>query len=397
MKVLICPGSLYFSDSHPAGETQIAYGFARELVAMGHTVIVFSPKVNLRKRVEGLLTKALGPLYGQMPGSGSYAGEKLLWWEFSLRALDEARRLLRTERIDVIHHLLPSHEGKWSLLARLGVPLVYGPLLCTWAFETGREGPAKERPLREKVGAKLMDRLDMHLGTRLWKRTLESSRALIASTEAARESIGLEHSDRCVLLPFGVDTNVFHPNGDGAGGQPVILYLGLLAKRKGIFDLLHAFSIVKRELGAKLVVVGGGEIEAVGARARELGIGDRVEIKGEIPHEEVARYMRGCTLFCLPSHGEPFGLVLLQAMASAKPIVATRGGGVAEIVTDGRSGILVGQKRPAELACAIERLLTDPAEQRRMGAFNRQRAEREFDWRVVTGRLVSIYERAIGG
>jgi glycosyltransferase involved in cell wall biosynthesis len=397
MKILICPASLHFSDTHPAGETQIAYGFARALARRGHRVTVFSPRVTLGTQVDGLRARALAPCFGQLPGGGSYSREKLLWWEFSLRALREARRLQAAEGIDVIHHLMPAHRGKWSLLGRLRVPLVYGPVPCTWGEEGAEDvTPPRGRRFAGAVAAKIMDRCDMHIGLRLWRWTVSSSRIVIASTEAAREALDPAQAGRSFSLPFGVDTNVFHPNGHGAGAPPAILYLGLLARRKGIFDLLHAFSMMRADIGARLIVIGGGEVEQVKRRATDLGIRQRVDVLGEIPHDQVAEHMRSCTLFCLPSHGEPFGMVLLQAMASGKAVVATRGGGVGSVIVEGESGVLVGQKHPAELARALEHLLLDENARKRMGSFNRARAEREFDWEVVTEKLVSIYERAIG-
>ena len=131
MKILISSGSMHFSDIFPAGETQIAYDFCSRLARMGHEVTVFSPCVSLNRRVDGLRAVELRPP-GLVHINDSYTSSKLMWWRFSCLARKEARRLVKEGRVDIIHHLMPAHEGKFSLVAGLGVPFVYGPMLLTW-------------------------------------------------------------------------------------------------------------------------------------------------------------------------------------------------------------------------------------------------------------------------
>jgi len=400
MKILVSPGSVHFSDTFPAGETQIAYGFLSRLARMGHEVTVFSPRVTLSRNVDGIRAVELGSPGGRHT-DGRYASSRFLWWRFSLLARREAKKLIRGGRVDVIHHLMPAHEGKFSLLTGLGVPFVYGPMLLTW----GREAFEPQQPatdtrgffekLREALRDKFADRLDMHLGEHLFRKTLKGADTIMISSAKLKHFLGPEHTRRLVPLQYGVDTSIFQPNGDSPGPIPVVLFLGLLARRKGIQDLVRAFSILKGRVRAKLVIVGGGDVAGVQRLVSDLGVDDSVEIVGQVPNTEVAGLIRKCTIFCLPSHGEPFGMVLLQAMASGKPVVATSGGGVDEIIENGKSGILVEQKRPAELAAAIKVLLGDPELRRRLGSSGRRRAVDEFDWDVMTGKLVSIYENVI--
>jgi glycosyltransferase involved in cell wall biosynthesis len=389
---------MHFSDVFPAGETQIAYGYAVHLARMGHRVTVFSPRVTLLEEIEGLRAIELCP-GNTGAAEKSYAAEKLLWWKFSVRTLRQAKKLARTEGVDVIHHLMPAHSGKFSLLSGLGIPFVYGPMLLTW--NGGNGGPEEPDPLAkgtvELLRAKFADRLDMHVGKRLFGRTLSEAGAVMVSTDKLRDSVGPVHAGRIFPLQYGVDTAVFHPEDDSNSTEPVILYLGLLNRRKGIYDLVHAFSIMSARVDAKLTIVGGGDITGVRTLASNLGVSDRVEVLGEVPHSQVAEHFRRCTLFCLPSHGEPFGMVLLQAMSSGKAVVATRGGGVEDIVDDKEIGLLVDQKDPAGLAGAMETLLLDEETRKRMGCAAREKAVREFDWSVITERLVSIYEKTIGG
>ena len=396
MKILISSGSMHFSDIFPAGETQIAYDFCSRLARMGHEVTVFSPCVSLNRRVDGLRAVELRPP-GLVHINDSYTSSKLMWWRFSCLARKEARRLVKEGRVDIIHHLMPAHEGKFSLVAGLGVPFVYGPMLLTWGKETvdpGGTGPV-DRSLFELFRAKFADRLDMHLGTRLFKKTLSKAAAIMISSQKLKRNFGPEHSQKLVPLQYGVDTSIFKPNGISPEPVPIVLYVGLLAKRKGTQDLIRAFSILRGRVKAKLMVVGGGDVTGARMLVSDLKVEDSVEILGEVPYNEVTDLYRKSTIFCLPSHGEPFGMVLLQAMASGKPVVATHGGGVDEIVENGKSGVLVEQNRPAELAAVIEVLLGDPELRRRLGNSGREIAVKKFDLNVMTGKLVTIYENVI--
>ena len=104
--------------------------------------------------------------------------------------------------------------------------------------------------------------------------------------------------------------------------------------------------------------------------------------------------MRSHALYCMASHGEPFGMTLLEAMASGVPVVTTDAGGPPYFVhRDG--GRVVPMREPARLAEALIEVLSDREEQRRMGHANRQRIEREFDWSRQLDRMESVYARVL--
>jgi glycosyltransferase involved in cell wall biosynthesis len=105
--------------------------------------------------------------------------------------------------------------------------------------------------------------------------------------------------------------------------------------------------------------------------------------------------MRACTVHCLPSLGEPFGMTALEAMACAKPIVATDAGGLKHLVPDG-GGLRVPPGDAAALSAALRQVLTSPELQRRMGDSNRALIERHYTWTRVIDRLEQAYAEAIG-
>jgi glycosyltransferase involved in cell wall biosynthesis len=150
------------------------------------------------------------------------------------------------------------------------------------------------------------------------------------------------------------------------------------------------------------MIIGDGPLRAP-LEALACGSGEAASIRflGAQPHPVVTAWMRRATLFCLPSRRaangqeEALGLVLLEAASCGLPVVATRSGGIAEAVADGRTGLLVRPCRPDALAEAIIHLLDMPDRAHAMGQVGRQRAIAEFDLHEQTRRLEAVYWQAI--
>ncbi|HTW55917.1 MAG TPA: glycosyltransferase family 4 protein, partial [Thermoplasmata archaeon] len=176
---------------------------------------------------------------------------------------------------------------------------------------------------------------------------------------------------------------------------PYVLFVGRLASNKGLLELVEAFARLAREdPAATLVLVGadGGMAAAVDARARERGVADRVRRVGfvEDPALLAAAY-REARVLVLPSEYEAFGLVLLEALAEGTPVVASRVGGIPEIVEDGVSGLLVPPKSADDLFAALARLWADPELGRRLGDAGRTGVVPRFTWDGLADRLDRIY------
>jgi glycosyltransferase involved in cell wall biosynthesis len=148
-----------------------------------------------------------------------------------------------------------------------------------------------------------------------------------------------------------------------AGAVPYLLCIAAHNEKKALDVLLRAFArIAPEQPRLRLLLVGDGPLRAqLEALARELHLDDRVEFLGMRGRAEVARLLRGCRIFVLPSRAEPFGMVVAEALASRRPVVATSVGGIAEIIEDGRSGLLVPPDDPEALARALTRVLGDDA------------------------------------
>jgi phosphatidylinositol alpha-mannosyltransferase len=229
--------------------------------------------------------------------------------------------------------------------------------------------------------------------------TLSRLDARIVVSEPAREFVSQYFPGEYDVVPNGIDVDHY-----GAGVQPFdwasdgiqrVLFVGRFEEeRKGFRYLLRAMARVQRRLpDARLLVVGNGEPERFAAEINRLGVRN-VEFIGYVSHDDKARYLASCDVICFPStRNESFGLVLTEAMASAKPVVASAIPGYASVLTHEREGLLVPPQDDVVLADGIIRLLGDPALGRALGERGRETAG-QYAWPTVASRLLEIYKRA---
>ena len=172
--------------------------------------------------------------------------------------------------------------------------------------------------------------------------------------------------------------------------------MGRLENRKGLKHLLRAWAYVRRQFeDARLIVVGEGRPRRGYERYVERQGWGEVVFAGFVPDDELIRYFHSCDVFCAPSTGqESFGIVLLEAMAAGRPIVASRIPGYDEVLTDEVEGLLVEPKNEGELATALARLLADPQTRRKMGRAG-QRKARRYRWDVVAASVLNYYEEVL--
>ncbi len=234
----------------------------------------------------------------------------------------------------------------------------------------------------QRFGASRHETLLFRLATRT------ADRVVCVSHDAARISCseGID-SGKIVTIWNGIDVARFGYLGPRDGGSAVMV--GRLSAEKDVATLIQAASIVVREYPAfRLEIAGDGPcIADLRCLVDELGLGDQVRFLGEV--RDIPNLLARASLFVLPSLTEGISLTLLEAMARGLPVVTTRVGGNPEVVDEGRTGLLVPERSPAELAGAILRLLRDPEMGRRMGLEGRHRVEQCFDVR----RMVAEYER----
>jgi glycogen synthase len=176
---------------------------------------------------------------------------------------------------------------------------------------------------------------------------------------------------------------------------PLLLCLGRLSQEKG-FDLaLSAFAATVEQFpGARLVIAGDGvERERLIKQAAAAGLNDAVDFLGWVAPENVPALINTATMVVMPSRSEALPLVALQAAQMARPVVATRVGGLPEVVVDQESGLLVEEENPRELAAAIFFLLEHREAAVRMGEAGRARAQRVFNWERHVNAYDELYRR----
>jgi glycosyltransferase involved in cell wall biosynthesis len=220
----------------------------------------------------------------------------------------------------------------------------------------------------------------------------KAARVLSVSELTKRDLVELYgiDEDKIVVVPNGVDP-VFTPDGPRSNGEPYALFVGALQPRKDAGTAIEALSLIGN--GApRLVVVGqdkGGRAEAQRTAERN-GLAARVEFRGHVSRDELARLYRGAACLVFPSRYEGFGLPVLEAMASGTPVVATRAGALPEVAGD--AAILVEEQNPVALAGGIERALAD---RERLVAAGLARASR-FTWAETARRTLAVYRELLG-
>jgi glycosyltransferase involved in cell wall biosynthesis len=198
-------------------------------------------------------------------------------------------------------------------------------------------------------------------------------RVLAASSWLADAARGLGARDVDVI-PSGVDVpESVEPEAE----PPEVLYAGRLSPEKGVEELLAAAD------GMRLVVAGDGPLR------------DRVpSALGFVPHDELERLLGRAAVVACPSRREGFGVVCAEAMAHARPVVASAVGGLLDLVVDGETGLLVPPRDPQALRRALERLLDDEELRHTLGGAARERIRRRFAWDVVVDRTLELYAEA---
>jgi len=202
--------------------------------------------------------------------------------------------------------------------------------------------------------------------------------------------------EKCVVVPLGVDPTRFFPPTNQSTSQPILLFAGRLRYYKGLDTLLHALVNLP---DAHLDVVGDGPMRPPWENlAAELGIADRVRFLGQVDDTDLPKRYRQAHIFVLPANAraEAFGTVLLEAMASGLPCIATElGTGTSWVVQDGVTGLVVPPRDSQALAQAIRSLLDSPRRRAEMGRAARARVEAEFTQERMIARVQAVYEKVL--
>ena len=236
-----------------------------------------------------------------------------------------------------------------------------------------------------------------------------ASTATICCSRAARDFMLANQgvpADKVVVIHNGIDLSPFHTRSAedkaavrqelGLGeDDPVLGAVGHLVTHKGHEHLVQAFpKILEACPRGRLLLIGDGlRRERLAQLAEELGIGDRTVFTGV--RRDVPRLLSIMDVFVLPSLNEALGLAIIEAMASRVPVVASRTGGIPEVVRHRETGLLVEPASPAQLAQAVLEILHDPALAKSMAQAGWEQCHREFSVEGMVAKVASLYERSL--
>src|SRR5215218_879266 len=205
--------------------------------------------------------------------------------------------------------------------------------------------------------------------------------------------------NRIHVIPPGVNPSLFEgPFEDPflGVGKPRVVFVGRLASQKGVGTLVSAAALLEYPSARVLLVGDGPKRKALERRARRIGVGDRVRFEGFVAHERLPAALAHADLLVLPSVYEELGTVLLEAMQAGLPVVASKTGGVPDVIEDGVNGLLVPPGEPEAFARAIDRLLAERDLARQLSAGAQERAK-DYDWEVLAERVLAVYRGVIAG
>jgi type III pantothenate kinase len=304
---------------------------------------------------------------------------------------EELARAWRRDRPDLVHaHFWMSGYASLRAARHFGLPVVqtFHALGVVKRRYQGEKDTSP--PERFGIERELVRRADEILAT---------------CTDEVFELVRLgAQRPKLTVVPCGVDLGLFAPAGPREPrrrGRQRLLCVGRLVERKGIGNVIEALAALP---AAELVVVGGppraelgGDHEAQRLRriADDVGVSDRVELRGRVERADLPPLLRSADLVVSAPWYEPFGIVPLEAMACGVPVVASAVGGMIDTVVDGVTGVHVAPRDPDRLAGALRALLDDPARRAAYGRAGVRRARRLYDWQRVANATLDTYERVL--
>ncbi|MBI2830528.1 MAG: glycosyltransferase family 4 protein [Chloroflexi bacterium] len=364
-----------YDFAYPGGVANHILNLDRHLTRLGHDVRIIAP-ASRSITISGDRFIPIGKPR-PIPSNGSITRITI-----SPMILPRIKAVLAREKFDIIH----LHEPFVPMLCTNVLRLSDTATVATF-HASGGWGYYSIRPF----------------GTLLLKKWFKKLNGCIAVSATSRDYVHSYFMADYEIIPNGVDTEHFSPYVSPLprfqDGKLNVLFVGRLERRKGVSYLLKAWAKVKKEIPeSRLIIVGPGtRLRKKYQRQVAKNKLDDVTFIGGVGYDELPRYYATADVFCAPATGgESFGIVLLEAMASGKPVVATNIAGYANVLAQGQEGLLVPPKNPRMLAEALISLLSDERLRHDMGTRGRL-AARKYDWEILTRRILDCYLRAING
>lgn len=374
---------LLFNYEYPpvgGGGGWVTHFLAREYVRRGHEVLLLtSAYANLPRReiVEGYTVERVpairhNPHVAQVGEMLSYALSSS--WVGMRRA-----RMFRPDAVQVFFGI-PSGLGAYFLRRCYGIPYV--------VFLGGRDVP---RPNPDPPSYRYLYTLLRPAILAIWR----NAAYRVACSEGLRELARATAPDLpCHVIPDGIDLDRFPPKAYPCRERVQILGVGRLVPRKGFDVLIRAVAMLPSLLPFEVVLVGDGpERETLESLARSLGVAERVQFVGSVPYNALPARYAEADIYVLSSHAEGMPLVVLEAMATGLPIVATDVQGIRELVADGVNGWRFPVNDAEALAAYLARLIENSAEREAFGRASRERVQ-SYAWGNIAKAYLELLEDA---
>jgi phosphatidyl-myo-inositol alpha-mannosyltransferase len=361
---LVCP----YDWEVPGGVREHISGLAEALIELGHEVSVIAPADDDADLPDYVVPAGRAV---PVPYNGSVAR-----LAFGFLSAGRVRRWLKDCDFDVLH----VHEPAAPSLSLLACWVADGPIVATMHAAMPRSRA-------------------LHAAQPILASALEKISGRIAVAEAARSTLVEHLGGDAVLIPNGLHVSRYEkaeplPGFPGQGGT--LGFLGRMDEaRKGLDFLLAAFTLMAAERpDLRLLIAGRGDPDEVYAQVPR-SLRDRVVLLGQVSDADRIRMLHSVDVFCAPNTGgESFGYVLVEAMASGAPIVASDLDAFRQVLRGGEAGELFPTGDARGLAAAAGRLLDDPARRASLAAAAAS-AVREFDWSVVARDVVRVYQAVV--
>jgi glycosyltransferase involved in cell wall biosynthesis len=381
MKIALCSDWVYPSVG---GVQSHIIGLTMNLIKNGHEVIIITKEQSSEELIDSpydisvkeIRTKTMAPFkHIIMPPQGN-----------------ELKKIFRKEKVDIVHGhhaFTPTALMSVNIAKTQGIPTV----LTNHSISV----------------ANSYDMVWEFMSQVLFpiKRYVKQADRVIAVSRAAADFIDRFLDDKkSIVIPNGVDverfSNPMPPNLEVIEkmptGCPIILSVGRLTFRKGFHLLIEALPrILKVNPEAQLVIAGKGYMmRYLKTFTDGLGLGDNVKLLGYVPDDSLPWLYNNCDVFSLPSiSAESFGITVIEAMASSKPVVVSKLGGVPEIIKENVNGLLFQPWDSYELSEKINKLLLDPQYAKLLSKQAYSDAVQKYDWKVVTRQIEKIYEEIV--
>ena len=363
-----------YDFSHPGGVVNHILALNQQLTDMGHTVKIISPlsrqAVSNDDRFLHIGRARPFPVRGTT-----------IRISFSLRLASKIKEVLAREKFDIVH----LHEPFMPMLC--SAVLRFSNTVNIGTFHACHGSPG------------------YNFGWPLSALMLRRRRSKLAG-KIAVSRVAMEYARKHIpgdydIIPNGIDlshfSNSVSPIEEFCDGKLNILFVGRLEKRKGVDYLLKAYLSLKKDFpNCRLIIVGPGTRfrRKYEKFVRRNDMTD-VVFRGMVTYDELPRYYKTADIFCSPATGrESFGIVLLEAMALGKPLVASNIEGYAGVITSGKEGLLVSPENEVALSRSLMALLADAPLRQRLGERGLVTA-REHSWEIVARRIAGYYDRIL--